>query len=290
MKFGKLLKSCSDDMPGMDNLFIRYKELKKQLKAIPVGKPGGESIASIDSLSPVERQFINTLNEDLNRCNQYFIEKEEDAVIKLQSLAEQVEQLSSEDQLQQLRTELVEVHGEMVLLLHWSLLNYAAVVKILKKHDKHTGLLLRAPYLANVLQQPFYSTSVMSRLVKRAEGLVHSVVKAEPEEAILGEQESTADSGGNSCVGLCRRTKLALETWQTLKETAHTPSTVLAVPEEGVNHAMKELTENLAATDKLVHLIHHVPKDKSNQDVDAPSSTKRVIEGQGDSASKKSKA
>lgn len=27
--------------------------------------------------------------------------------------------------------------GEMVLLLHWSLLNYAAVVKILKKHGKH---------------------------------------------------------------------------------------------------------------------------------------------------------
>lgn len=26
--------------------------------------------------------------------------------------------------------------GEMVLLLHWSLLNYAAVVKILKKHGE----------------------------------------------------------------------------------------------------------------------------------------------------------
>lgn len=30
--------------------------------------------------------------------------------------------------------------GEMVLLLHWSLLNYAAVVKILKKHGER-GLL-----------------------------------------------------------------------------------------------------------------------------------------------------
>lgn len=26
--------------------------------------------------------------------------------------------------------------GEMVLLLHWSMLNYAAVVKILKKHGE----------------------------------------------------------------------------------------------------------------------------------------------------------
>lgn len=34
-----------------------------------------------------------------------------------------------------------------------SLLNYAAVAKILKKHDKRTGLLLRAPCLTNVLQQ-----------------------------------------------------------------------------------------------------------------------------------------
>lgn len=28
------------------------------------------------------------------------------------------------------------VAGEMVLLLHWSMLNYAAVVKILKKHGE----------------------------------------------------------------------------------------------------------------------------------------------------------
>ncbi len=65
--------------------------------------------------------------------------------------------------------------GELVIILHWSLINYSAIVKILKKHDKRTGVLLRAPYLANVLQQPFSSTNVMSRLVKRAEELVQSV-------------------------------------------------------------------------------------------------------------------
>lgn len=44
-----------------------------------------------------------------------------------------------------------------MLLLHWSLLNLAAVAKILKKHDKlsalHGAVLLKAPVLANVLQQ-----------------------------------------------------------------------------------------------------------------------------------------
>ena len=43
--------------------------------------------------------------------------------------------------------------GELVMVLHWSLINYSAIVKILKKHDKRSGVLLRAPYLANVLTQ-----------------------------------------------------------------------------------------------------------------------------------------
>lgn len=47
----------------------------------------------------------------------------------------------------------LQFHGSCIMLMHWSLLNYAAVAKILKKHDKRTGLLLRAPYLSNVLQQ-----------------------------------------------------------------------------------------------------------------------------------------
>jgi hypothetical protein len=85
------------------------------------------------------------------------------------------------DALQASKAALVQFHGELVLLLHWSLLNYAAVVKILKKHDKRTGVLLRAPYLANVLQQPFSSTTIMSRLAKRAEELV--VHSSQPREA-----------------------------------------------------------------------------------------------------------
>jgi hypothetical protein len=35
------------------------------------------------------------------------------------------------------------------------MLNYSGVVKIMKKHDKHSDLLMRAPYLERVLQQPF---------------------------------------------------------------------------------------------------------------------------------------
>ena len=43
------------------------------------GGSGGDQ-----KLSPEEQQFFSALNEDLNRFNSFFIDKEEDAVIKLQ--------------------------------------------------------------------------------------------------------------------------------------------------------------------------------------------------------------
>ncbi|GLI68571.1 hypothetical protein VaNZ11_013037 [Volvox africanus] len=348
MKFGKVLKVSSENMPmEMHDLFLRYKELKKQIKMIPVCKDAGagekQSSVSPDEsgtgsgstgaaitatvLSPEEQAFITTLNEDLARFNRYFIEKEEEAVIRIQALCDdlaraaaaaglhlpafltnvatslsdqdggivgqlnlgsdlvsiaapgtaQLQQQEDEEQeleeeeaavamgspdasgrpdvelgeaaaaavmvamapsagefeqqlqehqehdkredkqqhpqrghqhhhhahrsnhhtgpgssslsaplvaeLQEVKSRLVQFHGEMVLLLHWSLLNYAAVVKILKKHDKRTGVLLRAPYLANVLQQPFSSTTILSRLAKRAEELIVATTQMSPDSS-----------------------------------------------------------------------------------------------------------
>jgi len=46
--------------------------------------------ASAPDLSDEEQAFISTLNEDLQRFNEFFMEKEEDSVIRLQTLAERL--------------------------------------------------------------------------------------------------------------------------------------------------------------------------------------------------------
>lgn len=121
MKFGKLLQTTSQDMPEMNDLFLRYKQLKKQLKGIQkdqdkdepaapsagaaaddkpaappplepgdaaagtsVAQEGEESPSKPSNLSPEEAHFIKTLNEDLARFNSFFIDREEESVIKLQ--------------------------------------------------------------------------------------------------------------------------------------------------------------------------------------------------------------
>jgi hypothetical protein len=54
----------------------------------------------------------------------------------------------------------VDFHGEMLLLVHWSILSYTGLVKIMKKHHKRTGLLICAPLLEDLLSQPFCSVEV----------------------------------------------------------------------------------------------------------------------------------
>ena len=142
MKFCKVLQAQAAEMPMMSDLFLRYKELKKKLKAFPKGElpaparptqrepslarpltlQGGHAVgagaggarpsgAGSDSDDPdhageapaqhqggpeqqqqqqqqqlcaEELAFVATLNEDLHRFNAYYIDKEEDAVIRLQ--------------------------------------------------------------------------------------------------------------------------------------------------------------------------------------------------------------
>ena len=102
------------------------------------------------------------------------MEKEEELVMLDRALGERAAKLLADpaapsELLAGTCTALAKFHGELVLLEHWCSLNYAALVKILKKHDKRSRLSLRLPILVNVLHQPFYSTEVLSKLVRTAE-------------------------------------------------------------------------------------------------------------------------
>lgn len=67
--------------------------------------------------------------------------------------------VSQEEQLA-LHKAVLDLHGEILLVLHWSMLAYTAFCKILKKYHKRTGRLLHAPDMQDVMQYPFCSTEV----------------------------------------------------------------------------------------------------------------------------------
>lgn len=153
---------------------------------------------------------MTLLNKELNKLNVFFIEKEEEYVIRLQVLLAKnvvlktlaldalkviwnvqqfhknlrlkyrIERLKKEqaandgrvrgncgyEDLLKILRDIVASHGEMVLLENYSSLNYTDLVKIMKKHDKVTGTLLRLRYIQSVLLQPFFTTELLSKLVR----------------------------------------------------------------------------------------------------------------------------
>ncbi len=67
-------------------------------------------------------------------------------------------------------------------MTQWHLnLFLTGLVKILKKYDKRTGALIRLPFIQKVLQQPFFTTDLLYKLVKECEAMLDGLFpKYEP--------------------------------------------------------------------------------------------------------------
>lgn len=198
MKFGKSLSNqIEETLPEWREKFLSYKDLKKRLKLIEprsvgVGDPEsraakrpriaavyrncvdcGREVAAAGEMTKEERDFMELLDAELEKFNNFFVEKEEEYIIRLKDLQDRVAKAKDlSDEMIKIRKEIVDFHGEMVLLENYSALNYTGLVKILKKHDKRTGILLRSPFIQKVLQQPFFTTDLLYKLVKECETLL----------------------------------------------------------------------------------------------------------------------
>ncbi|MCL7037271.1 hypothetical protein MKW94_026466 [Papaver nudicaule] len=198
MKFGKSLSNqIEETLPEWRDKFLSYKDLKKKLKSIDpkcngvaaetrsskrprLSNDNGEDgvIAVVNNkdkdimngMSREEIDFIRLLEDELEKFNWFFVDKEEEYIIRLKELQDRVAKAKeSNDELIKARKEIVDFHGEMVLLENYSALNYTGLVKILKKYDKRTGALIRLPFIQRVLQQPFYTTDLLYKLIKECE-------------------------------------------------------------------------------------------------------------------------
>ncbi|CAN6169487.1 unnamed protein product [Urochloa humidicola] len=196
MKFGKSLSGqIVETLPEWHDKFLSYKDLKKRLKLIGAGsgaerqpkrarrEDSGEADASSAAaaavMTPEEADFMRLLEAELDKFNSFFVEKEEEYIIRQKELQDRVARAAgqeSKEELMRVRKEIVDFHGEMVLLENYSALNYTGLVKILKKYDKRTGALIRLPFIQKVLQQPFFTTDLLYKLVKQCETMLEQLM------------------------------------------------------------------------------------------------------------------
>ncbi|KAG0466710.1 hypothetical protein HPP92_017674 [Vanilla planifolia] len=200
MKFGKDFRIHLDGtLPEWRDKFLCYKPLKKLIKNLP---PDGNVGAEGRPWVGLEEWFVRILDEELEKFNEFYVDKEEEFVIRLQELKERIERVRSRErgafvseskfseEMLETRKAFVTIHGEMVLLKNYSSLNFAGLVKILKKYDKRTGGLLSLPFTSRALHQPFFTTEPLTRLVHECEANLELLFPMEAEviEAISCEK------------------------------------------------------------------------------------------------------
>ena len=253
MKFGqKFTEIIAATHPSVSDQFLCYKTLKKCLKAIPEHKTNEDGIirpGEKRKLTDEQRLFLKTLNAELQKFNRFFISAEEDFVMKETKLEAAYRRVVRRDGTRAPRftmercraacRALADFHGELVLMEHWVSLNYTALVKILKKHDKRSNLSLRSPFLVSVLQQPFYSTEVLTELIAKTEARFRKLNaliasggdesdeaetvttdSAHEEETTNGIDAEDFEDFSTAEVSLSlSRTKAAMECWAGLKDS-----------------------------------------------------------------------
>ena len=176
MKFGKSLSGqIVETLPEWRDKFLSYKDLKKRLKLIGAGNGAAErqpkrarrddagepdASAAAAAMTPEEADFMRLLEAELDKFNSFFVEKEEEYIIRQkvparppsflplasqtilafldligllgrgwveQELQDRVARAAgreSKEELMRVRKEIVDFHGEMVLLENYSALNY----------------------------------------------------------------------------------------------------------------------------------------------------------------------
>ncbi|CAL5023328.1 unnamed protein product [Urochloa decumbens] len=208
MKFGKSLNNqIVETLPDWRDKFLSYKDLKKRLKQIGAGaserrskRQRVEGGGSPPPMTPEEAGwFVALLDAELDKFNAFFLEKEEEYVIRqkeLQDRAVSAAETGSAEELLRVRKEIVDLHGEMVLLENYSALNYTGLVKILKKYDKRTGALIRLPFIQNVMQEPFFTTDLLYKLVKECEAMLDQLLPRSQQPPVPSD-DGREDSDGD---------------------------------------------------------------------------------------------
>ncbi|KAB2022774.1 hypothetical protein ERO13_D07G212400v2 [Gossypium hirsutum] len=270
MKFGKEFKThLEETLPEWRDKFLCYKPLKKLLKNIPSTPsldPHHQRPVFADATNtavtpvghdhqhpPLDLQdwFVRILNEELEKFNDFYVDKEEEFVIRFQELKERIEQIKESsgkggvfasesefsEEMMDIRKDLVTIHGEMVLLKNYSALNFAGIVKILKKYDKRTGGLLRLQFTQLVLHQPFFTTESLTRLVHECEAnlellfpleaeVIESTPQGEPNPSSNNtakrSQEASSSNLGEETLDIYRSTLAAMKAIRGLQKASST--------------------------------------------------------------------
>lgn len=176
MKFGKQLRNTVEESyADWRTKFMSYKRLKKCLHTCSLG-----NVNDVSFRSTCSSRFMQQLRVELEKVNDFFLDKQEDLVIEHERATVELRAATlpaasgpnARARVYRARQRLTNLHGELVLLDHFGMINYVAFCKILKKHDKKKCVRIRSSCLQSVSATPVFFSSVVRTLILSIERLL----------------------------------------------------------------------------------------------------------------------
>ncbi|KAK8618947.1 hypothetical protein V6N13_132923 [Hibiscus sabdariffa] len=156
MKHGKRHRAeVARSLPEWERKFLSYKALKRKLKLIHMARS-----------STGDMGFNQSLNREVEKVNTFYLDKEEYYIIMIRELESRAENFNGTEEMLELKREVLGFYSEMVMLLHYSVINFTGLMKIVKKHNKRAGGAVYTSHMHRVLQQPFFSTELLYNLIR----------------------------------------------------------------------------------------------------------------------------
>lgn len=130
------------------------------------------------------QEFTQLLDQEVERVNNFYMDRIEEAVIIVHALRQHAEALSAGHAPAEHRPgcqkALVSFHFNLLMLQNYVALNFTAVAKILKKVDKRFNINLRTDYVAAIIDLPFYQCQALGQLVEDAEKQFKMLERPQP--------------------------------------------------------------------------------------------------------------
>ncbi|KAJ2962097.1 hypothetical protein NQZ79_g2791 [Umbelopsis isabellina] len=162
MKFGRQLEEAI--YPEWQLYYISYNSLKADLR-----------IASNDGAftDQNETNFVEKLDKDLEKVNAFHQVQLTNIQSRIDTCSQAIDSLipgeDSAQEMTQLQEEINEIADDINRLAKFSKINYTAVIKLVKKHDRHTPYFLRPLFMVRIKQCPFWQQNYNTFLLRLSE-------------------------------------------------------------------------------------------------------------------------
>ncbi|KAI9289269.1 VTC domain-containing protein [Umbelopsis sp. AD052] len=159
MKFGRQLEEAI--YPEWQLYYISYSSLKGDLR-----------IASNNGVftEKNETDFVEKLDKDLEKVNAFHQVQLTNIQSRIETCSQAIESLipseNSEAEMTELQEEINQIADDINRLARFSKINYTAIIKLVKKHDRHTPYVLRPLFMVRIKQCNFWRQNYDSLLLR----------------------------------------------------------------------------------------------------------------------------